>query len=235
MWSHHEPSRRWFETNRGARNDIAFADERVELDLHTGTHIDALGHTAIGDRMYNDFLVPEIAGNSGLGKLGVENIPPLVTRGVLVDLPASAGRELDPNEPITPASIQTALARQGSTLQAGDIVLLRTGWARYYGVDNARYVDSWPGIGLEAGEWLVQQRVASVGSDTMGLEVKPREGDSILWPVHQELLVRSGVYIIEQATLEEASSLENYVFACACLPIRFDGATASPLRLTALL
>jgi kynurenine formamidase len=151
MWSHPVASRH-DHAFAGAHNDVGFAVERVELDLHTGTHIDALGHCVVGDRMYNDVLVDEAVTNQGLG-----------TR------------------------------------------------------------------------WLVEQRVAAVGSDTFAFEVWPPEDPHVQWPVHQELLVRAGVYIIEQARLDEAAQVERYEFLCLCLPVRFVGGTASPIRLTAVL
>ncbi|MGH8244424.1 MAG: cyclase family protein [Steroidobacteraceae bacterium] len=234
MWSHPIPSRYWHEAE-GATNDVGFADERVELDLHIGTHIDALGHTSIADRLYNDLLVKDVAHNTGLAKLGVEHIPPLITRGVLLDVPPALGRTLEAGQVISVHDIERTLRHQNTQLQSGDIVLIRTGWARYYGTDNSRYVNAYPGIGLEAARWLVDQQAVAIGADTMGLEVKPGEASNVLWPVHQELLTRSGVYIIEQANLEEAAHSQAHKFLCLCLPIRFEGATASPVRLTAVL
>jgi kynurenine formamidase len=234
MWSHPIPSR-YSLANEGATNEVGFADERVELDLHIGTHIDALGHTSLGDHLYNDIAVRDAATNAGLVKLGVEHIPPMVTRGVLLDVPEALDQTLEAGQVISPDDIKRTLHHHNVAIQSGDIVLIRTGWSRYYGTDNHRYVTTYPGIGLEAAQWLVEHRIVAIGADTMGLEVRPGEARDIQWPVHQELLTRSGVYIIEQANLEEVARLCAYEFLCLCLPIPFEGATASPVRLTALI
>jgi kynurenine formamidase len=235
MWSNPIVSRRWYEQNEGATNAIGFADERVELDLHTGTHIDALGHVSSGDEMFNRWPVEESVSNWGLVRLGIDNLPPLVTRGVLVDIPLFTGRELSPGEVIGPDGVQGALRMRETSLQPGDIVLIRTGWARYYGVQNDHYVEAWPGIGLSCAEWLSEQRVVAVGADTIGLEVYPGEDPQIPYPVHQHLLARAGIYIIEQAFLEDIAESGVSEFLCLCLAPKFKGGTASPIRLTAVI
>lgn len=234
MWSH--PSASVLDNARaGAENEIGFAVERVELDLHTGTHIDALGHCTVGSLMHAGLSVAEVVKNTGLHRLGIETAPPMVTRGVLIDAQTATGRLLEAGEVITVELMERALAQQSTQLSPGDIVLLRTGWARYYRSDNKRFLEGWPGIGLDAARWLRQHGAVAVGADTHALEVWPPEHPRTHWPVHQELLVRSGIYIIEHANLEELAKREAYSFLCLCLPIRFVGGTASPIRLTAVL
>lgn len=234
MWSHPSASLR-DNARAGAENGIGFAVDRVELDLHTGTHIDALGHCTIGSSMHAGLSVDEVVTNTGLSKLGIETAPPMVARGVLVDAEDAIGRLPKAGEVITVEMIERSLARQSTQLTPGDIVLLRTGWARYYRSDNARFLEGWPGIGVEAARWLTDRGVVAVGADTHALEVWPSERPDIHWPVHQELLVRAGVYIIEHANLEELAMRKASSFLCLCLPVRFVGGTASPIRLTAVL
>jgi kynurenine formamidase len=233
MWSHPDVSRRWYE-QQGATNGVGFADERVEMDLHTGTHIDAIGHVCAGERMYNGRRVADVVGNRGLHELGIEHLPPVVSRGVLVDVAGARGGELEPGEVITADDLAGTLAKNGVTLRRGDVVLIRTGWARYYEADNARYVDAAPGIGVEAAHWLCDQGVVAVGSDTMVLEVVPDESPENPYAVHQLMLVDEGVYIIENAMLEEVAAARHHEFLCLCLAPKFLGATASPLRLAAV-
>lgn len=233
MWSNPISSRHYIEATMGAENQIGYADERIEFDLHTGTHIDSLGHAWVGDKTYNGFSVRQVISNWGLQRLGMENFPPVIVRGVLVDVPAFRRRELEPGEVITSADLQGALSRQGTTLRRGDIVLIRTGWARLY-ADPERYVQAWPGIGMEAARWLVSEEPVIVGADTMGLEVYPDEVPTIHAPVHQFLLARSGTYILEQANLEEIAKQGVYEFLCVCLPPKFVGGTAAPVRLVAI-
>lgn len=234
MWSHPLASQRE-NARAGAENKVGFAVERVELDLHTGTHIDALGHCVAGSSMHGGLLIEDVVTNAGLSRLGIENVPPLVARGSLVDVPAVVGRPLELGEVITVETIEQALRRQESDIDAGDIVLIRTGWAEHYGVDNQRFLEGWPGIGIDAARWLKEREVVAVGADTHALEVWPSQDSHVHWPVHQELLVHSGIYIIEHANLEELARRAVYTFLCLCLPIRFVGGTASPIRLTAVL
>jgi kynurenine formamidase len=234
MWSH--PSISADENARaGAKNGIGFAVERVELDLHTGTHIDAFGHCVVNSSMHGGLTIDAVVTNAGLAELGIESAPAIVARGVLIDAPGVLGRSLESGEVITVEVIERALDRQESELMAGDVVLFRTGWAQYSRVDNDRFLAGWPGIGIDGARWLVDRGVIAVGADTHALEVWPPEEPQVHWPVHQELLVRAGVYIIEHANLEELAERGAYTFLCLCLPIRFVGGTASPIRLTAVL
>ena len=233
MWSHPAASRAEH-ARAGAENDVGFAVERVEMDLHTGTHIDALGHCVIGPSMHRGLTVDEAVANGGLTHLGIDTAPPIIARGILLDMPAAFGRALESGEAISVDAIRSALERADSEVEPGDVVLIRTGWARYSGTDNERFLNSWPGIGIDAARWLADQKVIAVGADTHALEVWPPEDEHTHWPVHQEFLVRAGIYIIEHANLEELARHEAYRFLCLCLPIRFVGGTASPVRLTAI-
>jgi kynurenine formamidase len=240
MWSHPSVSRHLFEEG-GIRNGIGFADERVEMDLHTGTHIDALGHVCIGDYNYNRIPVVDAAGNFGLEKAGIEQLPPLVTRGILLDIALYRGSDLEAGEAVTPADLEGAVRHHGVAIRPGDIVLIRTGWGRYYGTDNDVYVGPAPGIDVAAAEWLTERRVVAIGADTMLLEVfpydpvEPFNSQEVHSPVHQHLLVKCGTYIIENAKLDEIAAAGSYEFLCMCLAPKFRGGTGSPVRLAALL
>jgi kynurenine formamidase len=232
MWVHPSVSQRSFE-RAGATNGIGFAIERVEMDLHTGTHIDALGHCVMGDRLFNGYAVADFAENWGLTRLGVENLPPLITRGVLVDCVSGRGSPLEPGEPITRDDLSAYVEEHGIEIRGGDIVLVRTGWGTYYRERPIDYVGAAPGLDPTAGDWLAERGVVAVGSDTLGLEVVNDDATDT-FPVHQQLLVRSGIYIIENAYLEDLAHSSFKEFACFCLPCRFVGGTASPVRLTAV-
>jgi kynurenine formamidase len=234
LWTNPAISRRLFERDEHATNGVGFTDERVEFDMHAGTHIDSLGHTSIGDRMYNGILVDDAVTNSGLARLGIEHLPPIATRGILIDVPALRGRELRGGEVISADDISAALDVAGLRIETGNLLLIRTGWSRYYGVDNARYVDSAPGIDVSCARWLAQRRIIAVGSDTMSLEVAPSVVEHEPYPVHQFLLAEAGIYIIEQANLEELAADRVSEFFCLCLAPKFTGGTGAPIRLTAL-
>jgi kynurenine formamidase len=234
LWSNPYVSRGWYE-REGARNGVSFADERVTMDLHTGTHIDALAHAWVGDRTYNGLTMAEVLGNWGLRKLGIENLPPLLARGVLVDVPRLLGRTLEPGEVIGREHLDGAVQELGVDVRPGDIVLVRTGWGAAWGIENERYLGDCPGLGIEGARWFTERRVVAVGADTMGLEVFPPEAAEVQYPVHQHLLAETGTYIIEQAALDELAASEVAEFLCVCTAPKFEGATAAPVRLTAVI
>lgn len=205
--------------------------ERVEMTMHVGTHIDALGHFATQDRMYNGNTVAACEGDWGLTRLGIEHCPPIVTRAVVVDVAGFRGvAHLDGGHAITPSELEGALKRQKSTIRPGDAVLVHTGWGKHYMVDNATYVRASPGLGEEAARWLSDQKVSAIGADNMGLEVMPMEDERKAFPVHQHLIVEKGVYIIENLKLGEPCSDGVYEFPFILLPTKYKGATACPVR-----
>jgi kynurenine formamidase len=234
MWSHPAASQVHAEENFGATNRMGFADERVEFDLHTGTHIDALGHAWLGDLTFNRLTMRDVVTNGGLRELGIENLPPVITRGVLIDVSEHLGRVLEPGEGIDPLLLERTLKSQGSRIEAGDAVFVRTGWAQFYADDTDHYTGAAPGIDVSSARWLAEQDVVMVGSDTMSLEVWPPADAGDYFPVHVELLVRSGVYILEQADLDPLATLGVTEFLCLCLTPKFIGGTASPVRLVAV-
>jgi len=225
--------RAWYAA-QGATNGVAFAEERVELSFHTGTHLDALGHVWENDQTFEGTSLLDGVDIWGLSRYGVETVPPMITRGVLLDMPRYLDRTLAPGDAFSPDQLEGALRAIETELRAGDVVLLRTGWSQYYEVDNDRYLGGWPGIGLSGAQWLVDQGVVAIGADTMGLEVEPGEESDILYPVHAFLLVRAGVYIIEQANLDDIAQEGVTEFLCLCLPPKFKGGTGAPIRLAAV-
>ena len=205
--------------------------ERVEMTMHVGTHIDALGHFATEDRMYNGNTTEGCAGDWGLTKLGIEQCPPIVTRGVVIDVAGLHGvGQVAGGTAITPSDLEGALKKQRTEIRAGDAILVHTGWGQHYMVDNDTYVGSSPGISEESGRWLSEQNVAAIGADNMTLEVMPMEDASRGFPVHQHLIVEKGVYIIENLKLDEPCADGVYEFPFVLLPTKYKGATACPVR-----
>lgn len=233
MWTNPLVYRRDFEAD-GAENGFSAVEERIEMDTHIGTHLDALGHVFKGDKGYNGVNVLDEIGHHGLVQLGAENIPPLAGRGVLLDIPARGRRSLEGGEVVTLSDLRDAVDRQAVDLQPGDLILIRTGWGQHYGTNNDKYTESVPGIDLEGAQWLSDQGAALVGSDTMTLEVFPMSRTNP-FPVHQHLLVESGIYILENAQLETLAELQAHTFFCLCLAPKFRGSTGSPVRLVAIL
>ncbi len=219
----------------GFRNDAGSNVERIEMTAHVGTHIDALGHFSIGERLYNGLSAPETVGDWGLAQLGIEQAPPLITRGVLLDVAGlDGGAHLQPGRAIAPDELARAADAAGLALEPGDIVLIRTGWGRYFGTDNARYLAGEPGIDVPAARWLTAQGVAAIGCDNMAVEVLPNPDHGLALPVHQHALVEAGVYLIENLALEELAAARVTACCVILLPVKFRGATGCPVRPVAL-
>lgn len=120
------------------------------------------------------------------------------------------------------------LSRAAHTdINEGDIVLLRTGWARFFS-DAGRYINNMvaPGPGIDGARWLSSQRVFAAGSDTVAFEKTP----SAAMPVHTHLIVESGIHIIEVLNLEELARDCIYEFVFVAAPMNIRGGTGAPLR-----
>jgi kynurenine formamidase len=236
MWTTAEKTRKLAREQMQAINEAGALLERVEMTMHTGTHLDALGHFTIADEMYNGYSAEDSIGNWGLERLGIEQSPPMITRGVLLDIAGYRGVDhLDGGTVVTPADLEGAARKQKVSIQQGDAVLMHTGWSRYFMVDNQTYVSAEPGLGEEGARWLTDQHVAAIGADTMALEVMPMEDARKVFPVHQHLLVERGVYIIENLRLDDPRNEGLYEFLFILLPVKYKGATASPVRPVAVI
>ena len=211
------------------------ATDYVGLAVHGGTtHLDALGHVWYEDTLYNGYPHTEVR-SGGLRKLGIDKAPPLVSRGVLVDLPRHFGvARLEPGYEITADDIAAALDARGVRLQAGDAVLIRTGWITAYREDGVEYHGDRPGIGLNASEYLARHDVTVVGADNSGVEVIPWAPGTVC-PVHQFLIRDCGIYLLEFLDLEELSRRGAASFLFIALPLRLRGGTGSPLSPIAVL
>lgn len=211
------------------------ATDHLSLAVHGGTtHLDALGHVWYGDTLYNGYPHTNVR-SGGLRKLGIDKAPPLVSRGVLVDLPRHRGVErLPAGCEITAADIAEVLEADRIALEAGDAVLIRTGWITAYTDPDAEYHGDRPGIGLDAAEYLARADVTLVGADNSGVEVIPWAPGTVC-PVHQFLIRDCGIYLLEFLDLEELSRRRATSFLFIALPLRLRGATGSPISPIAVL
>jgi kynurenine formamidase len=211
-------------------------EELVSTELgQVGTQLDAFNHQTIGDSLYNCFKNDELATRTGFTKLGVEKVGMLMTRGVLLDIAALKSVEMLPdNYEITVKDLQDAMARQSVKLQAGDAILIYTGWSRLWNKDNARYVRTNPGIGVAAAEWLVQQNPMLVGADNWSVEVSPNPDPQANQPVHQIMLPVYGVHLIENMRLEALAAGRVYEFAFMVQPLKIQGGTGSTVAPVAI-
>ena len=220
----------------GARRPggFQFAEDVVVMPLHIGTHVDALCHAWTDDRLYNGFPGNGIRSTSGASRLGIEKMPPIVSRGVFLDLVASRGGLPTPGQALSATDLQAAAEHAGLRLRRGDAVLLRTGWLESQaGVAHPDF-DIEPGIDLSAARWLVDHEVALVGADNFAIEVLPF-APGMVFPVHQMLLRDYGVPLLEGLDVAPlvGRGRHEFLFMCSVLP--FVGGTGSPVAPVAVL
>jgi len=214
---------------------VGFDDYWVGEIGQIGTQMDGLGHCGVqladgNDYFYNGFKAQDFAKFSGLEKLGVEKLGVFFTRGVLIDV--AGYKKVDrikPGEAITAADLKTTLKAQGSHIQRGDCVLIRTGHSKLWMVDNEMYATNEPGLDLGAALWLIEQEIAHLGADNWGIEVDPPiEDNGERIRVHQELIIKHGICLQENLNLEALAADKVYEFAYISSPLRIRGATGSP-------
>ncbi len=179
--------------------EISANDDLVQMWLGTGPQLDGLGHLGESGTFYNCNRGEDFASITGLSKLDISQIPPMVARGVLINMAAHFGVEhLAPAQPITSEDIAAAMAAQGISVGEGDVVLLHTGWTdAKLNSDPDLWVSTIPGITNEAAYFLAEMKPLAVGADTWGLgAVPPRAGDKVFYD-HAVLLKQNGIYILE--------------------------------------
>lgn len=209
-----------------------FSEDTIVLPLHTGTHVDALCHCWRDDQLYNGFSGDTVR-SGGAQRLGIEKMPPVVTRGILLDFATLQGGPLADGTPIGLSDVKSALAATGTELQPGDAVLLRTGWIEAQG-RTAPDFKSEPGIDSEAAEFLAEAGASLVGADNYAVEVLPfPEGE--VFPVHQRLIRDYGIPLLEGLVLSELAQGPPAPFMFLLAPLPIKGGTGSPVAPVAIL
>lgn len=222
------------QVGRTVNEHVSYTGDAVSMYTHMGTHIDALNHFGLNGRIYNGFAADDFLGDRGWRKAGAETIPPIVARGVMIDVAAARGVDmLAANTRIGAKDLEGALARQNLTLRPGDVVLIRTGRMQLYEKGEAFIADA-PGLGMDAARFLVEHGAMVVGADNLSFEAFPSEIEGNYVPVHTYLLAQHGVPIIELAYLEDLARDHVYEFAFVGGSLKFRGASAAPIRPVAM-
>lgn len=213
------------------------AADLVVTGTHVGTHVDAIGHISQHGRLHGGVDARETQRTGALTALGIDALPPVVCRGVLLDVPRAVGRDvLDAAYEIAPDELEAAATEQGTPVRSGDAVLVRTGWGRYFD-DADAFVGARtgaPGIGVEAARWLAERRVRLVGAETLAAEVVGPGPTHSALPVHGILLVDHAIHLVEVMDLDELAAAAVHEFVFVMSPLRLVGATGSPVRPLAL-
>lgn len=212
------------------------ANELLVMCGHHGTHMDALNHVSVHGLLRGG-AVASVAqqGTGGLVEGDIASASPIMSRGVLLDLPAHRGVvALPAGSEVKLTEVIDILDKMHFHARSGDVFLFHTGWGsrwtrpdQYYPTDGQQ-----PGPGVEVANWLIAREARAVGSDTMVFErVGPRQN---AMPVHSALLYAGGIHIMENLLLDDLAQSGVGVFLFVALPLKLRGATGSPIRPIAL-
>jgi kynurenine formamidase len=205
-------------------NKTTYNDDIIDGWVGVGSQLDGLGHIGIDHVYYNGNKVADFADPAGLKKFGMEKVPPLVARGVLLDMAAHYGTDVvKEGTAFNSAEIEAVAKKQGVEIRQGDVVIFHTGWVSLIGKDDKRYGSVEPGLGVNGAKYLVSKGVVAVGADTWGVEVVPFETPDV-FPVHQELIPKSGTYILENMNTGPLAADKAYEFLFVLGPSRITGA-----------
>jgi kynurenine formamidase len=209
------------------------AADMLVTGTHVGTHIDALCHVSHDGLLYGDVDAAAAQVSGGFSVHGAETIEPMVRRGVLLDVPAALSLDAcSGGYEITPDDLESAVSRQAAKVEAGDVVLIRSGWGQRWENPEA-FVgrgSGVPGVSEAGAQWLAERRLHAVGADTIAFErLAPDAGHAFL-PAHRILLTEHGIYVMESLVLDDLAKLGVSEFLFVLAPLKLVGATGSPVR-----
>lgn len=207
------------------------ANELIVTGGHVGTHIDAIGHVGLDGCLFGGIDATETTQGGRLKQLGIDDIKPMFTRGVLLDIPALKGLDhLPAAYGITIEDLESAMGN--TALNKGDVALIRTGWIQKYHEPGSLLGDETgvPGVTGPASEWLVSKGVIAAGTDTVAFDQILTGDRKFERPAHRILILQNGVHIIELLDLEELAAAKVKEFLFILSPLKLVGATGSPIR-----
>lgn len=210
-------------------------DDLMHIWMGIGSQIDGLGHMGVNHQYYNGHMASDFVTPSGLTKLSIDRLPPVATRGVLLDIAKLMKTDILPaGTAFNRAEIDAAAKAAGITIEAGDVVLFHTGWLNVMDSDPEAFMASAPGLGLEGARYLASLGVVAVGADTWALEVLPSEDATMLFPVHPELLAKNGIYILENMDTRALAADNANEFLFVLGTPRFVGAVQAVINPVAI-
>lgn len=207
------------------KNKFNYADDIIAGWMGVGSQIDGLGHAATDGVYYNGKRAKDFIKADGVTMFGMENLPAVVTRGVMLDMAKCMGKDmLDEGTPFNRKEIMACEKSQGISIEKGDVVLFNTGWMNMLDEDPERFGKGEPGLGIDGAKYLVEKEVVAVGGDSWGVEVIPTEDPEILYRVHQILINYNGIYLLENMDTRELAADKAYEFMFVLGAARMTGA-----------
>jgi len=193
-------------------NKATYNDDIIDTWVGIGSQLDGLGHLGVEHVYYNGNKLADFADPNGLKKLGIEKVPPMVTRGVLLDMAAYYNTDIvKEGTAFNVKEIEEVAKKEGVEIREGDVVIFHTGWLGLIGKDDKRYNAGEPGLGVEGAKYLTGKGVVAIGSDTWAVETIPFESKNV-FEVHQILLAMNGTYILENMDTAELAKDKGYEF-----------------------
>jgi kynurenine formamidase len=207
-----------------------YNDDIIDGWVGIGSQIDGLGHIGVEHVYYNGNKLADFADPTGLKKLGIEKVPPMVARGVLLDMAAYYNTDVvKEGTAFNVKEIEDVAKKQGLEIRQGDVVIFHTGWLSLIGKDDKRYSTGEPGVGVEGAKYLTGKGVVAVGADTWAVEAIPFESKNV-FEVHQILLPMNGTYILENMDTAELAKDKAYEFMFVLGQPRFRGGVQSMIN-----
>ena len=215
------------------------AAEFIGMVFHgqTITHIDALSHYSWEGKLYNGQPANRITSREGAQTHSIEPAAAngIVTRGVLLDIPTVRGVPwMDPTDPVMPEDLEAAEQAHGVRVEEGDVLLVRTGNYRKR-LDTGPVPGSEPMTACQVActPWFKERGVAMLGTDTSN-DCRPGHYATIVSPTHTMCLVTLGLWLIDNANLEELSEAcrerGRYEFMLTLAPLKLRNVTGSPVN-----
>ena len=209
-------------------NRFTYNDDIFMGWLGIGPQIDGLGHAGVDHMYYGGRTYDDFAKADGLKELGLEKLPGLVGRGVMLDMAAFYGVDMvEEGTAYTEEDIKAAAEAQGVEIREGDVVLFNSNWMDLLEGDNAdpkRFGAVEPGLGVSGAEYLAGLNVMAVGADTWGMEVVPPETEGVLFKAHQILQPQNGIYILENMDTRALADDGVHEFLFVLGQARLEGA-----------
>jgi kynurenine formamidase len=209
---------------------ISFCNDLFTMGGHTGTHLDAKAHVARNNRITDNIDISDLQDyQNGVKVMGIDETPPIIKRGILLDIPASLNLDVLPHDfGIGKNEMVQAATQENVEIREGDVVLIRTGWIRFWN-DRKKFLSvekGVPGVVEEGARFLANKKISFTGSDTAAYDKVPPHH----LPSHVILLVENGIQIMEMLNLEELSRDRVYTFLFIALPLKIRGGLGSPIR-----
>ena len=221
---------------------VRFTKDYIGLDYHNEehSHIDALCHVAYDDLLYDGRSTAEVTVRGAAAETIEVLRNGLVGRGVLLDIPRVRGvRWLEPGEFVFVDDLEAAEQEQGVHVDAGDVLLVRTGHARRLAAFGPwDTTTSKAGLHPETTRFLADRRVAALGSDGNS-DAAPSATEDVAFPIHVLAINAMGIHLLDYLQFEDLVPLceqhERWEFLFVAAPLRISGGTGSPVNPIAIL